>query len=82
MIRSKKMSWLAFGIAALAGAMAGLAQAASPASADAAGVRMLPPTPAQQCHVETAGLGHGAKDLAAVMLPWEEIARVRVGRAP
>ncbi|HEY2863233.1 MAG TPA: NAD(P)-dependent oxidoreductase [Casimicrobiaceae bacterium] len=52
------------------------------ATAKAAGVRMLLPTVAQQCYIEASGLGHGAKDLAAVILPMEEIAQVRVGRSP
>jgi 3-hydroxyisobutyrate dehydrogenase-like beta-hydroxyacid dehydrogenase len=51
------------------------------ATAKAVGVRMLLPALAQQCHIEAAGLGHGAKDLAAVILPMDEIARVKVGRA-
>ena len=50
------------------------------ATAKSAGVRMLLPAVAQQCYVEAAGLGHGEKDLAAVILPMEEIAQVRVGR--
>jgi len=52
------------------------------ATAKAAGVRMLLPTLAQQCYIEAEGLGHGAKDLAAVILPMEEIAGIRVGSAP
>ena len=51
------------------------------ATAKSVGVRMLLPAVAQQCYVEAAGLGHGEKDLAAVILPMEEIAQVRVGRA-
>ena len=51
------------------------------ATAKAAGVRMLLATLAQQCYVEAAGLGHGDKDLAAVILPMEAIAGVKVGRA-
>lgn len=50
------------------------------ATAKAAGVRLLLPTLAQQCYVEAAGLGHGDKDLAAVILPMEAIAGVTVGR--
>ena len=46
-----------------------------------AGVRLLLPTVAQQCYVEAAGLGHGDKDLSAVILPMEAVAGVRVGRA-
>ena len=49
------------------------------ATAKAAGVRLLLPTLAQQCYVEAAGLGHGDKDLAAVILPMEAIAGVSVG---
>lgn len=51
------------------------------ATAKALGVRLLLPTVAQQCFVEAAGLGHGAADLAAVILPMEEIAGVKVGPA-
>ena len=47
-------------------------------TAKAAGVRLLLPTVAQQCYVEAAGLGHGDKDLAAVVLPMEAIAGVSV----
>jgi 3-hydroxyisobutyrate dehydrogenase-like beta-hydroxyacid dehydrogenase len=50
------------------------------ATAKAAGVRLLLPTVAQQCYVEAAGLGHGDKDLAAVILPMEAIAGVTVAR--
>jgi uncharacterized protein (TIGR02246 family) len=39
MIRSRKVSWLAAGIVALAGSMAGVAHAASPASPDEAAIR-------------------------------------------
>ncbi|MEO5701182.1 MAG: NAD(P)-dependent oxidoreductase [Casimicrobiaceae bacterium] len=49
-------------------------------TAKLAGVRMLLPTLAQQCYIEAAGLGYGAKDLAAVILPMEAIAGVTVGR--
>ena len=52
------------------------------ATAKAAGVRMLLPTVAQQCYIEAEGLGHGAKDLAAVILPMEAIAGVKVGPSP
>jgi hypothetical protein len=48
------------------------------ATAKAAGVRMLLSSLAQQCYIEAAGLGHGAKDLAAVILPMQEIAGVSV----
>lgn len=51
------------------------------ATAKQAGVRMLLPTLAQQCFIEAEGLGHGAKDLSAVILPMEEIAGVKVGPA-
>jgi 3-hydroxyisobutyrate dehydrogenase-like beta-hydroxyacid dehydrogenase len=51
------------------------------ATAKAAGVRLLLPTVAQQCYIEAEGLGHGAKDLAAVILPMEQIAGVKVGRS-
>lgn len=51
------------------------------ATAKAAGVRMLLPVLAQQCYVEAAGLGHGDKDLSAVILPMEAIAGVNVGTA-
>ena len=49
-------------------------------TAKAAGVRLLLPTVAQQMFVEAEALGHGDKDLAAVILPMETIAGVRVGR--
>ena len=39
MVRSRETSWLAVGIVALAGAMAGLAHGASPTSADEAAIR-------------------------------------------
>jgi 3-hydroxyisobutyrate dehydrogenase len=52
------------------------------ATAKAAGVRMLLPTIAQQMFVEAQGLGHGDKDLAAVILPMEAIAGVSGGSAP
>jgi len=51
------------------------------ATAKAAGVRLLLPTVAQQCYIEAEGLGHGAKDLAAVILPMEQIAGVKVSDA-
>ena len=51
------------------------------ATAKSVGVRMLLPAVAQQCYVEAAGLGHGEKDLAAVILPMEEIAQVKVRQA-
>ena len=51
------------------------------ATAKALDVRMLLPTIAQQCYVEAAGLGHGAKDLSAVILPMENIAGIKVGPA-
>ena len=50
-------------------------------TAKALGVRLLLPTVAQQCYVEAAGLGHGDKDLSAVILPMEAIAGVKVGPA-
>jgi 3-hydroxyisobutyrate dehydrogenase-like beta-hydroxyacid dehydrogenase len=49
------------------------------ATGKALGVRLLLPTIAQQCFVEAAGLGHGDKDLAAVILPMEEIAGIKIG---
>src|SRR6266536_3090828 len=39
MIRSKNRSWLAVGVVALVGSMAGFAHAASPTSADEAAIR-------------------------------------------
>ena len=51
------------------------------ATAKDVGVRLLLPTVAQQCYIEAQGLGHGAKDLAAVILPMEQIAGVKVGEA-
>jgi 3-hydroxyisobutyrate dehydrogenase-like beta-hydroxyacid dehydrogenase len=48
-------------------------------TAKALGVRLLLPTIAQQCFVEAAGLGHGDKDLAAVILPMEKIAGIKIG---
>ena len=51
------------------------------ATARALGVRLLLPNVAQQCFIEAVGLGHGEKDLAAVVLPMEQIAGVTVGPA-
>ncbi len=45
------------------------------------GVRLLLANIAQQCFVEAAGLGHGQKDISAVILPMEEVAGVQVGPA-
>ena len=59
MIRSKSMSWLAVGIFALAVSLAGLAHAASPASADEAAIR------AQTASWEKAYNGGDAKGVAA-----------------
>ena len=59
MIRSKNMSWLAVGIVALAGSMAGLVHAASPAIADTAAIR------AQTTSWEKAYNGGDAKAVAA-----------------
>ena len=59
MIHSKNMSWLAAGIVALAGLMAGFAHAASPASADEAAIR------AQTASWEKAYNGGDAKAVAA-----------------
>ena len=42
------------------------------------GVRLLLPTIAQQMYQEASGLGHGHKDVAAVVLPMEAIAGVEV----
>ena len=52
------------------------------ATAKSVGVRLLLPTVAQQCYIEAEGLGHGAKDVAAVILPMEQIAGVRVSDPP
>jgi uncharacterized protein (TIGR02246 family) len=60
MIRSKSMSWLAVGIIAFAGSMAGIAHAASPASADEAAIR------AQTTSWEKAYNGGDAKGVAAL----------------
>jgi uncharacterized protein (TIGR02246 family) len=59
MIRTKRMSWLGAGILALAGALAGVAHAASPASADEAAIR------AQTASWEKAYNGGDAKGVAA-----------------
>jgi 3-hydroxyisobutyrate dehydrogenase-like beta-hydroxyacid dehydrogenase len=45
------------------------------------GVRLLLASIAQQCYLEAAGLGHGQKDVSAVILPMEEVAGVQVGPA-
>jgi len=50
------------------------------ATAKSVGVCMLLPSLAQQCYIEAEGLGHGAKDLSAVILPMEAIAGVEVAR--
>ncbi len=42
------------------------------------GVRLMLPTVAQQMYQEARGLGHGDKDVAAVVLPMEAIAGVEV----
>ncbi len=47
-------------------------------AAKSCGVRLLLPTLAQQMYQETRGLGHGEKDVAAVILPMEAIAQVEV----
>jgi uncharacterized protein (TIGR02246 family) len=60
MIRLKSMSWVAVGIVALAGSLAGLAHAASPASADEAAIR------AQTTNWEKAYNGGDAKGVAAL----------------
>jgi uncharacterized protein (TIGR02246 family) len=59
MTRSKKVSWLAAGIVALAGSMVGVAHAASSASADEAAIR------AQTTSWEKAYNGGDAKAVAA-----------------
>jgi 3-hydroxyisobutyrate dehydrogenase-like beta-hydroxyacid dehydrogenase len=51
------------------------------ATAKALGVRTLLPVIAQQCYLEATGLGHGGKDISAVILAMEEIAGVKVGTA-
>jgi 2-hydroxymethylglutarate dehydrogenase len=45
------------------------------------GVRLLLPAVALQCYVDAAGRGHADDDIAAVILPMEEIAGVQVGVA-
>ena len=50
------------------------------ATARKLGVRLLLPNVALQCYVDAAGRGHGQDDVAAVILPMEEIAGVQVGR--
>jgi uncharacterized protein (TIGR02246 family) len=60
MIRCKNMSWLAAGVVALVGSMAGFAHAASPASADEAAIR------AQTASWEKAYNGGDAKAVAAL----------------
>jgi 3-hydroxyisobutyrate dehydrogenase-like beta-hydroxyacid dehydrogenase len=47
-------------------------------AAKANGVRLLLPTVAQQMYQEARGLGHGQKDVSAVVLPMEAIAGVEV----
>jgi uncharacterized protein (TIGR02246 family) len=59
MIRSNNLSWLAAGIVALAGTLAGVAQAATPAEADEAAIR------AQTSSWEKAYNGGDAKAVAA-----------------
>ncbi len=59
MFRSKYMSWLAVGAVTLVGSMAGLANAASPASADETAIR------AQTASWEKAYNGGDAKGVAA-----------------
>ena len=49
------------------------------ATARKLGVRLLLPNVALQCYVEAAGRGHGQDDIAAVILPMEEVAGVQVG---
>jgi 3-hydroxyisobutyrate dehydrogenase-like beta-hydroxyacid dehydrogenase len=46
------------------------------------GVRALLPAVALQCYAEAADRGLGHKDIAAVILPMEEIAGVKVGVEP
>ena len=52
------------------------------ATARKLGVRLLLPAVALQCYVEAAALGHSDDDIAAVILPMEEIAGVKVGSSP
>ena len=59
MARSKHMSWLAVGVVALVGSLAGFAHAASPTSADEAAIR------AQSASWEKAYNGGDAKAVAA-----------------
>ena len=47
-------------------------------AAKASGVRLMLPTVAQQMYQEARGLGHGQKDVSAVVLPMEAIAGVEV----
>lgn len=47
-------------------------------AAKSCGVRLLLPTIAQQMYQEARGLGHGDKDVSAVVLPMEAIAGVEV----
>lgn len=47
-------------------------------TAKALGVRLLLAPVAQQCYIEAAGLGYGAKDVASVIRPMEAIAGVEV----
>ena len=49
------------------------------ASVQSVAVPMLLSTLARQCYIEAADLGHGAKGLAAAILPMAEIAGVKVG---
>lgn len=46
------------------------------------GVRLLLANVAMQAYVDAAGRGHLQKDIASVILPMEEIAGVKVGKAP
>ena len=62
MNRSKRVSWLAVGIVALVGPMAGFAYAASPTSADEAAIR------AQSTSWEKAYNGGDAKAVAALYM--------------
>ena len=52
------------------------------ATARKLGVRLLLPAVALQCFVEAAARGHTDDDIAAVILPMEEIAGVKVGSSP
>jgi 3-hydroxyisobutyrate dehydrogenase len=51
-------------------------------TAKSLGVRLLLAPVAQQCYVEAAGLGHGQKDVASVILPMEAIAGTQVRDRP